>query len=87
MSWEVEPSQSIWLEPIVVDSQMMPNLRHYTMRKFNTWETKWGILSKIINNKVGTKRKMVVEKTSGMEIGEIGRWTKIGMCLPMIAHT
>ncbi|WMV54530.1 hypothetical protein MTR67_047915 [Solanum verrucosum] len=27
------------LEPIVGTTQMMPSLRHYTMRKFNIWET------------------------------------------------
>jgi len=78
------------LEPIVGSAQMMPNSRNYTIKSFNTWEIKWMVLTIIINDKVGTKVqtriKIVVEKTVEVEIGEIGRWTKIDMCLPMIIH-
>ncbi|WMV53927.1 hypothetical protein MTR67_047312 [Solanum verrucosum] len=49
-----------------------------------------GVLTPIINNKVGTKNgtriEIVVGKIGEVEIGEIGRLTKRGMCLPMIVN-
>ncbi|WMV33188.1 hypothetical protein MTR67_026573 [Solanum verrucosum] len=79
------------VEPTVGNAQIMPSLTHYKMKKFNTWEIKWGVLTQIINDKVGTKVgtriDMVVGKTGGMEIREIDIWKNISTCLPMIVHT
>lgn len=69
---------------------MMPNLRNYKKKKFNTQDIKCRVLTTIINDKVetkvGTKIKIVVGKRGGVEIGELGIWKKIDICLPMIVH-
>ncbi|WMV29296.1 hypothetical protein MTR67_022681 [Solanum verrucosum] len=78
------------LELIVGSAWMMPFLRHYTMKKFNIWETKLAVLTKITNDNVGTKvgvrRERMFGKIGEVEIREIERLTKIDMFHPMIVN-
>ncbi|WMV09317.1 hypothetical protein MTR67_002705 [Solanum verrucosum] len=41
------------VESTLGSAWMIPSLLHYTMRKFNTWEIKWGVLTPFINENVG----------------------------------
>ncbi|WMV30292.1 hypothetical protein MTR67_023677 [Solanum verrucosum] len=71
------------LELVVGSSQRMPNLRNYTMRKSNIWETKWCVGTRTtedkVETKVGTNNVMVVGMIGEMEIGEIGSMKRIGL--------
>jgi len=67
-------------------NEMMPSLRHYKTKKCNILETKWGVLTQIINDKVGTRIKIMVGRIGEVEIREIERLTKIEMYLHVIVN-
>lgn len=53
---------------VVGNTMKMPTLRLYKLKKFNTWETKWEVLTQITNDMVGTK----VGKRSDTVVGKMG---------------
>lgn len=57
------------------------------MKKCNIWETNWGVLTKIINDKVGQGYNKDQDNDCSIDevkIREIERLTKIDIYLPMI---